>query len=304
MSEATQFDARTVYAGSDADATRALYAHLETIGPVGIVAMNLFRASKCSGRAKDYRRYRARYGVKSRWTRDAYDRKSWSLANLCEVLDQHGATLGIAWGWKSDPATPGFPWVLYLDLPTGQVSFHADRRGVGPDYPRDWDGMLGKSPYRVVAWPRRLPRPCARPYAGTSSRGIGFAWKTARCGEWIEPMRNMSFSKTVKRIKDRSKTVTRRLGWSDLKPGELFWAIEKGQGLKRGEKVQRLALLRCVSNEAEPIEARRIRRHGPDEVRREGFPGMSVRQFVAFFCREMAVREGQMVRRIEFEYVQ
>ncbi len=117
-------------------------------------------------------------------------------------------------------------------------------------------------------------------------------------------MRNMSFSKTVKRIKDRSKTVTRRLGWADLKPGDLFCAIEKGQGLKRGEKVQRLAVLRCVSNQAEPLTPRQVRRHGPDEVRREGFPGMSVRNFVKFFCREMAVREGRMVNRIEFEYVQ
>jgi hypothetical protein len=102
----------------------------------------------------------------------------------------------------------------------------------------------------------------------------------------------MSFNKTTKRILDRSKTVTRRLGWADLEPGVLFWAIEKGQGLKKGEKVKRLALLRCVSNQAEPLTPRRIRRHGPDEMRREGFPGLSIRDFVAFFCLEMSVREG------------
>lgn len=117
-------------------------------------------------------------------------------------------------------------------------------------------------------------------------------------------MRNMSFSKTTKAIKSRSKTVTRRVGWADLEPGELFCAIEKGQGLKKGEKVRRLALLRCVSNTAEPLTPRQIRRHGPDEVRREGFAGWSVRRFVEFFCREMGVREGRMVQRIEFEYVE
>ena len=40
-----------------------------------------------------------------------------------------------------------------------------------------------------------------------------------------------------------------------------------------------------------------------DAFRREGFAGLSVRAFVAFFCREMRVREGQRVNRIEFEYL-
>ena len=101
----------------------------------------------------------------------------------------------------------------------------------------------------------------------------------------------------------KSKTVTRRLGWGDLRSGELFCAVLQAQGLRRGEKVVRLAVLRCISNRPEPLTPRAIRRHGPYEVRREGFAGLSVRAFVAFFCREMRVREGQRVNRIEFEYL-
>ena len=44
-----------IYEGSNGDATRALYEHLQTLGPAGVIALNLFRAQKCSTRAKLYR---------------------------------------------------------------------------------------------------------------------------------------------------------------------------------------------------------------------------------------------------------
>ena len=53
---------------------------------------------------------------------------------------EHAAGLGIAWGWKQDPATINYPWVLYVDLPTGQVSYHSQFRGEGPDYPATGTG--------------------------------------------------------------------------------------------------------------------------------------------------------------------
>ena len=43
------------YQGSDGEATRALYAELQQRGPVGVIAVNLFRAQKNSARAKVYR---------------------------------------------------------------------------------------------------------------------------------------------------------------------------------------------------------------------------------------------------------
>src|ERR1700676_464322 len=45
----------SIYAGSNGDATKALYASLEKRGPVGLIALNLFRACKASERAKIYR---------------------------------------------------------------------------------------------------------------------------------------------------------------------------------------------------------------------------------------------------------
>src|SRR5262245_13257310 len=95
-------NARTVYDGSDGELTKRYYAELEKRGAIGIVAMNLFRAQKCSARAKVYRG-----GIRGRGSyKDlAYQRKSWSMILLCEVLEKHGAELAIVYGWKQDPAT-------------------------------------------------------------------------------------------------------------------------------------------------------------------------------------------------------
>jgi hypothetical protein len=35
---------REIFNGSDGDATRALFSRLEKLGPIGLVAINLFRA--------------------------------------------------------------------------------------------------------------------------------------------------------------------------------------------------------------------------------------------------------------------
>jgi hypothetical protein len=140
--------AADVYVGSDGDVTRAFYAELEQRGPLGKVALNLFRAQKCSARAKMYRR-RAHKG-------EAYDRKNWSMGLLCEELALYGGSKRCAdplinYGWKQDPSTPGFEWVLYVDLPQGQVSFHSATRGAGPDYPGEWCGEH-LSAERIVAF--------------------------------------------------------------------------------------------------------------------------------------------------------
>lgn len=47
-------------------------------------------------------------------------------------------------------------WVLYVDLPTGQVSFHAPERGAGPNYPGKWNGVRGVSGERIVCWCQSL----------------------------------------------------------------------------------------------------------------------------------------------------
>lgn len=110
--------------------------------------------------------------------------------------------------------------------------------------------------------------------------------------------RNMSFMLTTQQVRDRTKTVTRRLGWWFLKPGDIVMACEKCRGLKRGEHVKRIAPIRIVNSR--PSILRDIR---PADVRREGFPEMTPYLFVAMFCREMGCTPGQTVNRIEFEYV-
>jgi hypothetical protein len=125
-----------VYKGSDGEVTKRYYSALCKCGVVGAIAMNLFRAQKCSERAKRYRG-----GIRGQGSyRDmAYERKQWSMGLLCDALVTWSDQLQITWGWKQDPAQDFNPWVLYVDLPCGQVSFHSPVRGKGPDYSGDWD---------------------------------------------------------------------------------------------------------------------------------------------------------------------
>jgi hypothetical protein len=132
-------NAYQVYKGSNGAATRRFYKELEARGPVGAVAMNLFRAQKCSKRAKKYGPYS---GIGNKSYRDmAYERKGVSLKQLTEALQTHSDALGIIFGWGIDDSQRDNKWVLYADLPElGQVSFHSPERYAGPDYPGEWDG--------------------------------------------------------------------------------------------------------------------------------------------------------------------
>lgn len=141
----TFIDIMQVYDGSNGDATKALYARLDKQGAAGIVAMNLFRACKASARAKVYRGggYRGM----------AYEKKDWSLGNLCQALRKDAEALGVRWGWGLDAKAIGFEHVLYIDMPTGQCSFHNARRHDGcPDYHGEWDKVREMAPTRICQW--------------------------------------------------------------------------------------------------------------------------------------------------------
>lgn len=148
----TYMDAMTIYTGSNGDATKSLYAALADLGPQGLIAMNLFRAHKTSARAKVYRGGNGRGSYRAQ----SYETKAWSLNNLATVLDQHGMDLGIVWGWAEDPDSPIHKWVLYVEIPTGQVSFHTGERGKGPGYNRPWDGVRRQGSNRICSWIGRL----------------------------------------------------------------------------------------------------------------------------------------------------
>ena len=113
-------------------------------------------------------------------------------------------------------------------------------------------------------------------------------------------MRNMSFSITIDQIQNKSKTVTRRLGWKFLKPGDLVSPVVKGMGLQKGEKVQRIrGPLLIISVRREELNDM------VDElnsVQKEGFPDLHPTAFVDMFCKHMRVYPDTVITRIEFEY--
>ena len=103
---------------------------------------------------------------------------------------------------------------------------------------------------------------------------------------------------TTGQVRARSKTVTRRFGWWTLKPGDVLWAVEKAMGLKKGEHVKRICLIRVVSTRREPLNA-----ITKDDCAREGFPEMTPDGFVNMLCEHYGCRPDRPVNRIEFVYV-
>ncbi len=112
-------------------------------------------------------------------------------------------------------------------------------------------------------------------------------------------MRNMSFALTTTQLLDGSKTVTRRLGWTGLKPGDTVRAVEKAMGLRKGEKLHVFGLIRALSVRREPLEA-----IDEADVVREGFPGMTPEEFVSMFTRAMGCGPSTEVTRIEFKLIE
>jgi hypothetical protein len=123
-------------------------------------------------------------------------------------------------------------------------------------------------------------------------------------------MRNMSFALTTDQIRAGTKTVTRRMGWRNLRPGALLQPVKKGMGLKPGEKIERLrGPIRITGVRFEPLRKMTDDGlYGVEECRREGF-GQHPRyqwpsEFVRFFCEShKGCTPDSIVTRIEFEYV-
>ena len=132
-------EARTVFDGSDGTATRLFCTKLERSGLLGRIAAQLFRVQKASSRAKKYRGGIQRSdGTRQSYSDLAYERKDACIERLCDLLEANFC--GLNWGWKEDPKESFAKNVLYVELPTGQVSFHAITRHAGPDFEGDWDG--------------------------------------------------------------------------------------------------------------------------------------------------------------------
>ncbi len=111
-------------------------------------------------------------------------------------------------------------------------------------------------------------------------------------------MRNMSFFMTTEQIKNETKDITRRFGWWFLKPGDRVCAVEKGQGLKKGEKINRLKVIEIVSTRAEMLCS-----ITKADCVREGFPELTPSHFVSMLCDHYGIYPKKIVNRIEFKYI-
>lgn len=111
--------------------------------------------------------------------------------------------------------------------------------------------------------------------------------------------RLMSVSLTEQAVRDRTKTVTRRLGWLMLKPGDRLTLCRKVMGRRRDEPLVRIVDVEIVSIRREHLDA-----ITQDEVRAEGFPTASPLWFVDFFCEtHKGCRPDSEITRIEWRYL-
>lgn len=118
---------------------------------------------------------------------------------------------------------------------------------------------------------------------------------------WEMQVRNISFMLTVNSFKDGSKDVTRRNGWLFLESGDRLMAVEKGQGLRKGEKIKRLGEIEVLSVTREPLYA--IFNY-PNDCAREGFPHLLPQEFIEFYCKHNGGTPDQMVTRIAFRKIE
>ena len=84
-----QYQAYSVYNGSNGGATRGYLSSLEKQGHYGKIAAALFRTQKSSTRAKMYRG--------SKYTGMAYEKKNEVMQQLCNLLNEDSC--GLIWGW-------------------------------------------------------------------------------------------------------------------------------------------------------------------------------------------------------------
>lgn len=112
----------------------------------------------------------------------------------------------------------------------------------------------------------------------------------------------MSVMLTEQAVRDRSKTVTRRLGWVFLKPGTTLTLCRKVQGRKRGDGTVE-PLIRIAEVEVVSVRREQLKDIGPGETAREGFPDWTGGQFVDFFCNAMKCTPDTWVTRVEWRHL-
>jgi len=105
---------------------------------------------------------------------------------------------------------------------------------------------------------------------------------------------------TTEQVRNKTKTVTRRFGWWFLVPGQRLRAVEKSRGLKKGEKVKSICQIEVVSVHKEQVKDICFKKN---DIKREGFPGMCLYDFMTMLCKLGHCDPDCDVNRIEFKYI-
>ena len=111
--------------------------------------------------------------------------------------------------------------------------------------------------------------------------------------------RLMAVSLTEDQVRARTKTVTRRAGWKHLRAGERVTLCRKVMGRRPGEP-----LVRIVDVEILDVRRERLDAITAEDVAAEGFPEMTVAEFIEFFCRtHSGCHPDSEVTRIAWRYL-
>ena len=115
---------------------------------------------------------------------------------------------------------------------------------------------------------------------------------------------NQSFALTTAQYRAHTKFVTRRNGWKHAYVGQVVTAVEKGQGLKKGEHPVKLGQHRFTDLRWERLDRMLTEpEYGAREVILEGFPDMTPAEFVAMYCKHNRCAPDMLVHRMAFEYL-
>lgn len=123
--------------------------------------------------------------------------------------------------------------------------------------------------------------------------------------------RLMSVAYTEQAVRERRKTVTRRLGWRFLKPGDRLTLCRKVMGRKPGEPLERIAEVEVTSVYRGPLYIT------DEDIVREGVPQEEFAVFdhdrecsecrriawLEWFATTMGCAIGADVTRIEWRYL-
>lgn len=162
--EASARDNQPVDSGSDrsAAARRAAATRREnkilSASAYGRLLLALRRCQVASDQAKSRAANNTRYSeygdrstyrwVNYRASRNARQRDYEAKRKAIDEACQAAAENGVVFGWAPSGSLH-VPWIVYFELPSGQVSFHSDTRGEGPDYGGSWDGVKDVGAARI-----------------------------------------------------------------------------------------------------------------------------------------------------------